>query len=117
MSKKLKDKIRESEDMKVEIVDIPEWDCKVEVREFSGIQRARLLNIIGEKKDEDRTEALFHELFICCMYDPEDGQPLFQKEDIPWLFKKNSKAIERLVGPAIRLNGLFQDSVKEEAKN
>ena len=87
-----------------ELVDIPEWDAKVEVRgQMAGeyIEMVRTLTTDG--KIDTRT--LTFRTVIATVYDPESGERLFQPADMDMLAQAPANLINRLFGAAMRVNG------------
>lgn len=115
--KSLKDRIKEGGNTKRELVDIEELDCTVEIREFGGIERGTVIRATADLKGEDFQRELFKQLLLRCVYDPNTGKRLFAESDLEWLLEKQATILEQMISPAIKLNGLFQKQVDEEAKN
>jgi len=117
MTEKLYDKIKNSDDIRKEIVHVPQWDCDVEARTMSGLERAMLLGgCIG--KDGNVIQSKFQSgLLIACLHDPETGEKLFSESDAEWLMGKSSGAIEKLASVAMRLSGLTKEAMEDAEKN
>lgn len=111
-------------DITVERVEVPEWGGHIYVRAMSGITRERyvknLRKIVGHGKNRteefiiEKSSAKLAMQTIC----DANGKLLFENkpEVIDQLAEKSSKALQRVVDAAARLNGL-SDEAEAEAKN
>ena len=117
MTKKLYDKIKNSDDIKKEIIHVPQWDCDVEARTMSGLERAMLLGACMDKDNNVIQDRFQSGLLIACLYDPETGEKLFAESDADWLMKKSSGAIEKLASTVMRLSGLTKEAMEDAEKN
>ena len=106
-------------DLKTEVVKIPEWDDEVTVRTLTGKARDEF-----ESALQDATRAggkidmrgLKARLVVCSVCDAE-GKLLFSIEDIPTLNEKSAAAIDRIFQVAQRLSGFTAEDVEELAGN
>ncbi|SOZ99450.1 conserved hypothetical protein [Cupriavidus taiwanensis] len=115
-----KEQILAADDIKTEIVDVPEWGGSVIIRMMSGTARdAYEASMVGFKNGQrvaDLTN-MRAKLVAATLVD-ESGEPLFADEaDIVALAAKSASALERLFKVAQRINGLGNDSVEEAQKN
>jgi hypothetical protein len=103
----LKKSILDADDIQSEIVEVPEWNVKVEVRGMNGRDRANFLkrstNPVDGTLDYDK---FYPELLIGTLFDPETGEKVFEGPDRDSLNTKSGKALERLATVAQRLSGL-----------
>jgi len=102
----LKEKIKAVQDIKKELVKVPEWDVEVEVRTMTGVQRAIMMNKSINNKGEIVYEQMYPDIVIACSYDPKTDEQLFDDSDKEWLMKKSCAAIELIATKAMRLSGL-----------
>jgi len=114
---KLYDKIKNVDDIKKEVVHVSQWDCDVEVRTMSGLERAMLLGRCMDKDNNVIQDKFQSGVLIACLYDPETGEKLFSEADADWLIKKSSGAIEKLAGAAMRVSGLTREAMETAEKN
>lgn len=87
-----------------ELVDIPEWDAKVEVRgQMAGdyIDLARSVTVDG--KVDSKT--LTFQTVIATAYDPETGERVFQPADVDMLKQAPANIVNRLFSASMRVNG------------
>lgn len=108
----LRDKIRDADDKQSEIVDCPEWDCKVEVRSMSAKARGKMLR---ESMTEEQTldyEVLYPQVLIATCFDSEEGSQVFEPADAEWLADKSAGPVERLAQAGMRLSGLTQEAAE-----
>lgn len=115
--------ILQAKDVTIEPVDVPEWGGIVHVRSLSALEREQYFDAIrrteGYGKKErtiiivQRSTARLAWMTLC----DEQGNRLFQSEgDIAVLARKSSRAMERVVKAAQRLNGL-DDEEENSPKN
>jgi len=113
----IKQKIKTVQDIKTEIVDISEWDVKIEIRTMSAKQRAELLtSSVGE--DGKFVQKSFQAgLVISCCYDPETKEKIFSPEDGDWLMDKAAGPIENLATRISKISGLSKLAMEQAEKN
>jgi hypothetical protein len=109
----LKDRIFASQDLTNEVVDIPEWGVKLEVRSMSAGDRSRSIrNWVGEDNQVDLVR-FYPAIIAASVFDPESGERVFTDADAEKLNEKSSRVIERLAQVALRLSGMTQEAVDE----
>jgi hypothetical protein len=109
-------------DSRIERVEVPEWGGHVYVRSLSGTERERYIESIRELRGRGRKQdykIILAEsgakLAVRTMCD-EKGNLMFTAADVKKLGEKSSKALQRVIDVAGKLNGLDDES-EEEAKN
>lgn len=114
-----KDDILKVEDMKRELVSVPEWGGDVLVRTMTGCERdqfERELFPDGVNAPQDLSNFRAR-LASYCLCD-EDGQRLFTNtKDVAALSKKGYAALDRILVAAKRLNGIGEEEVEALAGN
>ena len=111
-----REQILQVDDIKTEIVPVPEWDGEVIVRTMTGTDRDIWDNLLykeGKVNFLDNTRA---RLLACTIID-EDDNLVFSEDDIVALGKKSSLAINRIFDVAKRLNGLGSEQIEDLEKN
>jgi len=116
MASELRKRILEASDIESEIVEIPEWGVKVEVRGLTAAERAKLLQRAADPTGQLRLDRWFADLTIASTFDPETGERVFDPADRDALNTKSGSAISRIVDAATRLSGLSEESVEEAKK-
>lgn len=114
-----KKQIIDADDLKSEIVDVPEWCGCVKVRTITGTERdAFEQSIIEYKGKSARTNLNNLRAKLCqlCMTD-EKGAQLFTLQDLVSLGKKSAKALDRVFGVAQTLNGFSDEDIEGLTKN
>lgn len=110
-----RDQILAAEDLKTEIVKVPEWGGEVIIRTMDGEGRdafeASLMS--NGKRDIKNFRA---KLLSQCLID-DKGNRLFTEADINALGKKNAGVLARLTDIANGLNKISEADVEELAKN
>lgn len=112
------------EDRPTEDVDVPEWGGEVTIRALSGAEREKWelsMAKLSVGKDGELTKTPTLEgstvrLLALSIVD-ESGEPMFTKADIAGLAAKSATALDRVSKAAMRLNGLSDEAVEDEAKN
>jgi len=111
-----KDQILTQDDLKSEIVSVPEWGGDVRVCTMSGFSRDRFeADIIG-KNGGVNTSNIRAKLAAATITD-ENGKLLFDEADIAKLGHKSCAALDRVFAAAQRLNMITSKDVEGLAKN
>lgn len=120
MSKLLsREQILNADDIRKEVVHVPEWGGDVMVYGLSGQERdwfeSGALDMSSGKAVMDLMNLRAR---LCTMaIRDEDGQHLFTDEDIILLGKKSASALQRVFEAAQRLSGLTNQEVESLTKN
>ncbi len=107
-----KAEILAADDIKTEVVDVPEWGGSVRVRLLSVGEFSRF-EALTKGKD---SAAILATLVGLSVIDDE-GKPLFDDADIDKLATKSAAALLRIADAAKRLNNLTDDDVEMLEKN
>ena len=102
----LRDAILAVSDIRSEVVDVPEWGVKVEVRGLTARARAELLQASMDGRGTLNFAKAYPLLVISCALDPETHEPIFEMADREALEAKSGAALERVALAAARLSGL-----------
>lgn len=112
-----RDQIVKSDDLKVEIVDVPEWGGKVRIRELRAWEREQFEKRIASTGGANAGQIaktlgnLRATLVAQCLVDNEN-QRLFSDVDVKALNEKSSSVIIRLFGICSRLSGISKEVVE-----
>jgi hypothetical protein len=110
-----KEQILECNDIKSEVVQVPEWNGEVTVRGLSLLEKDIWTDSIvvdGKASMQGATASL------CALsMRGEDGMKLFCDADIPALQEKSAQALDRVFQVAQRLSGIGQEEIEETVKN
>jgi hypothetical protein len=112
----IRQKILESNDIKTEIVEVPEWGVKIEIRGLSGGRRAKVVEAVSNKENPNLIE-MYALMVIETAFDPESHQQIFRLADKEALMDKNAGILERLAAKAMALSGLNDEAEQEAEKN
>lgn len=110
--------ILEAQDLKTEIVPVPEWGGDVNVKGMTGADRDKFEASIVQTRGKDQTlnmvniRAKLASMTIC----DEKGEKLFTDADIVKLSMKSAAALQRIFSVAQRLSGIGDEDVKELAE-
>ena len=105
-----------SNDLPMELVNVPEWGGHVYVRTWMGHERDAFdISIEGNTKEE-RLHSFRARVAVMATCD-EAGNLLFSLSDIEALTLKSGVALDRIFEVGKRLNGLGADEQKELVEN
>lgn len=111
----IKERIRQANDIKREVVHVDAWDMDIEVRAIAGAD----VGLVFGGKDDDRPEHVYRaDMIIATCFDPETGEKIFEPtdEDRELINGKSAFATGPLLNAAMRLNGLTEEG-RDELKN
>ena len=120
------EEILAADDLAEEVVDVPEWDGSVLVRELTGTVRdwyqKSLIEFGMLKPGEEiemkvRLENASVRLCALSIWDKAAGKPMFGLEKVVQLGEKSGKALDRVYPVAQRLSALSDEDVKELVGN
>jgi len=115
MSALTKDQILAADDMDLLEINVPEWNGSVYIRVMSvGERDAYEREWIGKREtgvEHFRTK--FLQRVLCS----ENGELLFNADEVAALSKKSARVMARLWDKAMKHNHLMADDVEELAKN
>jgi len=115
-----KDQILQAQDIKTEVVDVPEWGGQITVKMLTGAERDKFEEMIVSRKGKDvetNMENFRAKLCASTMIN-ENGRLLFPNpEDVRALAKKSAKALDRVFAVAQRINGMSKEDVDDLTKN
>lgn len=118
MSLLTKDQILNADDLKSEIIDVPEWskDGQVRVITMSGFARDRFEAGITGKNGGSNFVNIRAKLAAATIAD-EAGNLIFDEGDIVKLGNKSCAALDRVFAASQKLNRMSQEDVEALAKN
>lgn len=116
-----RDQILAADDLKTELVNVPEWGGEVCIKSLTGKERdkfeASMMKIGKNGKPEQNMENLRARLVVLTCIDPDDSNlPLFTDKDIEALGAKSAHALDRVFSAAQKLNGFTQEDVEALAE-
>lgn len=103
--------IQEVKDLKVELLDLPEWGGAVHVRELTGrtlFEFQMLLPAEGEQVNPDALGKV-----AAMVLSDEDGKALFPMSSAPILGEKKFSALLKILEKALEVQGLTDDEENE----
>jgi hypothetical protein len=113
---KLREKILAANDIKTELVHIPEWDADILCKTMSARQRAAWIDAASDSTGKLRAVAMYDIVLTNC-FDPDTGELLFDKGDRDTLLEKSGAAVGKLQEVIFRLSGLTKDAEEAAGKN
>lgn len=119
-----RDAILKAQDLRRELMDVPEWGGELYVRGFTALEKEevemRSMQMVdiatGQIKDARQMAGLKAWIVARCTVD-SDGTRIFTDADMDGLQGKNAEVISRLADVAGRLSKLSVDDVEEAEKN
>ena len=116
----IKDSILEANDTKIEVEDVPEWNCKVGIKVMTGTERDNFELSLYSEKGKTQKENLLNlrsRLLVKVIVDPETKKRVFKDKEAVDLGRKSSIVIDRLYALAQEINGLRKQDIEELTKN
>lgn len=104
--------INAASDIKVEKLNVPEWKTDVYLKVLSGTERDAF-----EAGYTDQRMQNFRVRFLVLTLCDEDGDRLFDDEQVALLGKRSSLVLGRLFEASWKLNMLSQDAVDEAGES
>ena len=114
-----KDQIFSANDIKSEIIPVPEWGGEVIVRGLTGHDRdawENALMVRRGKRFEQNMEDFRARLVVLCVID-EKGERLFHDGDVHQLTTKSAAALDRVYDKAAELSGISEKDVEDLTKD
>lgn len=120
-----RDQILKFEDRKLQKVDVPQWGDFVYIRSLTGSERdefeeANLVRTRDRKRGTMSYDVRLQNAkvrLIAMTACDEQGNRIFNDEDVEALGKKNSAAISLLYNVSASLSGITDEDVEELLKN
>lgn len=113
--------IESANDIRTEIVAVPEWGGDVAVRQLTGAERdafeASLVRTTPDGKREPDLSSMTAKLVAACLVDGVTGDRLFSDADVERLANKSATALRRVFEAAQKLNGMGAGAVEQAEKN
>jgi len=104
-----------TEDIKSQVVQVPEWGGAVLVKGMTGTMRDKWEISVSSDAKATTTNARA-KLVVCSVVD-DAGTPIFTDADIEALGNKSGAALTRVAEVAMRLSGLRTQDLDDAVKN
>lgn len=104
----IRDKILKAE-VASEVVSIPEWDVKIEVRQRTVKQQYEILDKVRNPQGDIDGLKLAIETIMACSYDPDSGEMVFDPADRDALMNVESAAFQTLLAATNKAAGFESD--------
>lgn len=102
--------------VKGESFEVSQWDgVTIELFPMSIATKSRIIgtgDTTGEPLDK-----LLPSIIIATCHEPESGEPLFSKDDIPWLSEQPAGVIEAVALAGLRVSGLDDEALERAGKD
>ncbi len=106
MAPNLREQILKCDDLKTEVLDIPEWGCEVMVKELTAKQRQQIFNASKGAVDTEKLTAMY---LLNCICDPLNGERIFEDADRDAVLGKSSRVTERIITRVLVLSGISEE--------
>lgn len=113
----IRDLILAVQDIPTQIVEVPEWGVKIEVRGMTGAERTRIMDKATADAGEMNLQMIYPEIVIATSFDPLTGEQVFVPEDRDILLSKSATALDRVAMVGMRLSGFTKESADELGKD
>lgn len=105
-----------TDDMRYEIVDVPEWNGKVRIRSMTGEERDAFESSIAGEGKKMNTQNIRAKMVMLTVVNSK-GERIFNKDQIDALGKKSAAALNRVYEASAKLSAITKADVEELAKN
>ena len=113
---RLADKIRQADDKIENTIQVDEWGVKIGVRSMTARQRSNMQERWAEA-GEQSASTLYENIILHCVFDPDTGESVFNKDDLDWLLEeKSAQVVDKIAQECLKVSGLMTDSVDEVGK-
>ena len=118
MKKLTREQILNADDIKTEIIEVPEWGGSVTIKMMTGKERdAFEASIMGAKGKNITLENIRAKLVAKTVIDPETKELMFSLGDIETLGTKSAAALDRIFSASQKLSKITESDVDELTKN
>lgn len=102
------------DDIKMELVEVPEWGGSLYVRGLTGFERDRFeAEVVDDRKDSKRMNLTnVRARLVALAVVDENGTRLFKPTDIEWLGQKSAAVLDRIYDVATRLSGISDTDIE-----
>jgi len=115
-----KESIKSQQDVKIEKVEIPEWNDFIYVKSMSGKERDQFENEMYSRGENgemvSNLENLRARMIVLTACD-DKGNRIFKDADAEWLGEKNAAALNRIFNKANELSGFRKQDIDKLVKN
>jgi hypothetical protein len=105
-----------ADDIESELLDVPQWGVKIDVRSMDGKTRARLLRECMDENGDLDYESLYPQVIIATAFDPTTGEKIFGPEDQEAINSKSGAALELVASCGMRVSGMDKDAAETAGK-
>ena len=113
----IRDQILAVQDIPTQMVEVPEWGVKIEVRGMTGAERTRIMDKATATAGDMNLQMIYPEIVIATSFDPKTGEQVFVPEDRDILLSKSATALDRVAMVGMRLSGFTKESADELGKD
>jgi len=114
----LKDSILSAQDIPEETLEVKEWNVTVLIKGMTAGERVKLMqSAFNQDTGQVNMAAVYPDVVVSCVHDPESGEPVFTDSDKDALMGKSSAAIESIASVGLRLSGIGKDEKDAAGKD
>ena len=108
--------ILNANDKNLSEIHVPEWGVNLWLRGWSGKERAAFQQAYSQAKTDEEVANLSG-LVVALTVCNDQGQRIFQIEDVELLNEKSATALDRVVNAALQHNGITKTAIEDAKKN
>ena len=110
-----------ADDLRLEEVPVPEWPCgTLYVRMMTGIERDQWEGLV-QKRTNGNGNSIdlvgIRALLVALTAVDQDGNRVFDEDDVDQLQSKNSAVLDRIAGVAMSSNGIGEKDIGDLKKS
>ena len=113
----LREQILAADDLAVEYVDVPQWQCKVGIRCMTAAERDAFEGSCLDSHLKATKLSNVRARLVCLTAVDEAGKRIFTSDDADALGTRSGAVMDRLFEIAQRVNGLSRADVDDLEKN
>lgn len=114
----LRDTILQANDIPSEKMQVKEWDVELLIKGMTAGERITLMqNAYDQNTQQVNMAAVYPDVVVACVHDPDTGESLFSPADKDALMSKSSAAIEAIAAVGLRLSGIGNEEQDEAGKD
>ncbi len=114
----LKDSILAAQDIPTETLEVEEWNVTLLIKGMTAGERVKLMqSAFDQDTGQVNMAAVYPDIVVGCVHDPETGSPVFDESDKEALMGKSSAAIENIASVGLRLSGIGKNEKDAAGKD
>lgn len=112
-----KEAILAAQDIRTEVVDVPEWGGEVTIAEMTGTARDTYERLLFTKVGDSADIRDLRAKLVAFSIVDDDGNLMFSPAEVAELGKKSARALTHVFDAASELNAIGEEGLDEAAGN